>query len=75
MKRLLLQASRDSAVTFRGIVSDTTDCRLVNWEEMALNQYLYDQGEVVRLFRAPQGTGLGLSLLQRPWQAALLLRH
>ena len=59
VERLLLQASRDSAVTFRGIDSDTTDCRLVNWEEMNLNQYLYLQGEVVRLFRAPQGPDSG----------------
>lgn len=57
--RTLLQAVRDSAVTFRGIDSVTSDCRVENWEEMELNQYLYLQGEVVRLFRAPQGPDSG----------------
>ena len=57
--RVLLQAVRDSAVTFRGIDSTTPDCRVENWEEMELNQYLYLQGEVVRLFRAPQGPDSG----------------
>ncbi len=59
VERILLQAVRDSAVTFRGIDSESTDCRVVNWEEMELNQYLYLQGEVVRLFRAPQGPDSG----------------
>jgi hypothetical protein len=57
--RVLLQAVRDSNVTFRGIDSVTRDCRLVNWEEMQLNQYLYINGEVVRLFRAPRGPDSG----------------
>jgi WD40 repeat protein len=57
--RVLLQAVRDSQVTFRGIDSLTTDCRVENWEEMELNQLLYLQGEVVRLFRAPQGPDSG----------------
>lgn len=59
--RTLLQAVRDSAVTFRGIDSVTVDCRVENWEEMELNQYLYLQGEVVRLFRAPQGPDSGFN--------------
>jgi hypothetical protein len=57
--RVLLQAVRDSAITFRGIDSNTPDCRVENWEEMELNQYLYFQGEVVKLFRAPQGPDSG----------------
>jgi WD40 repeat protein len=57
--RLLLQAVRNSAVTFRGVDSVTTDCRVENWEEMELNQWLYLQGEVVKLFRAPQGPDSG----------------
>ncbi len=57
--RLLLQAVRNSAVTFRGIDSVTTDCRVENWEEMELNDLLYLQGEVVKLFRAPQGPDSG----------------
>ena len=57
--RTLLQATRESAVTFRGIDSITPDCRVENWEEMELTQYLYLGGEVVRLFRAPQGPDSG----------------
>jgi len=57
--RLLLRAVRDSAVTFRGIDSVTTDCRVENWEEMELNEFLYLQGEVVKLLRAPQGPDSG----------------
>ncbi|PYI87114.1 MAG: hypothetical protein DME26_07195, partial [Verrucomicrobia bacterium] len=59
VERLLLQAVRDSHVTFRGIDSTSPDCRVENWEEMELNQYLYLQGEVVKLFRAPQGPDSG----------------
>jgi WD40 repeat protein len=59
VERLMLQAVRNSAVTFRGIDSNTADCRVDNWEEMELNQYLYLQGEVVKLFRAPQGPDSG----------------
>ena len=57
--RVVLQAVRDSNVTFRGIDSVTRDCRLTNWEEMQLNQLLYLNGEVVRLFRAPRGPDSG----------------
>lgn len=59
VSRALLRAVRDSNVTFRGIDSVTADCRVENWEEMELNQYLYLQGEVVKLFRAPRGPDSG----------------
>ena len=59
IERLLLQAVRNSAVTFRGIDSVATEVRVDNWEEMELNELLYLQGEVVRLFRAPQGPDSG----------------
>ena len=59
VERLLLQAVRNSAVTFRGIDSNTTDCRVDNWEEMELNEFLYLQGEVVKIFRMPQGPDSG----------------
>ncbi len=59
--RTILQAVRASAVTFRGIDSTTVDCRVENWEEMELNQLLYLQGEVVKLFRAPQGPDSGFN--------------
>ena len=39
--RTLLQAVRDSYITFRPIDSNSRSCRLFNWEEMDLNQYLY----------------------------------
>ncbi|MBI3416849.1 MAG: hypothetical protein HY043_16285, partial [Verrucomicrobia bacterium] len=57
--RLQLQAVRNSAVTFRGIDSTATDVRVDNWEEMELNQFFYLQGEVAKLFRAPQGPDSG----------------
>jgi WD40 repeat protein len=53
--RALLQATRDSAVTFRGADSNAVGFRLLHWEEMELNQYLYVGGEVVKLYRFPQG--------------------
>ncbi len=59
VERVLLQAVRDSNVTFRGIDSDTRDCRVTNWEEMQLNQLLYLKGEVVKLFRSPRGPDSG----------------
>lgn len=53
--RVLLRAVRDSYITFRPVASDARGARLWQWEEMDLDQYLYMQGEVVRLFRAPRG--------------------
>jgi hypothetical protein len=55
VERLLLQAVRNSAITFRPITSTQNEARVENWEEMELNDLLYMQGEVVKLFRAPQG--------------------
>jgi WD40 repeat protein/mono/diheme cytochrome c family protein len=59
VERALLQAVRDSAITFRGIDSNSPDCRVDNWEEMELNEFLYLQGEVVKIFRMPQGPDSG----------------
>lgn len=53
--RLVLQAVRDTAVTFRGADANATGFRITNWEEMELNQYLYVGGEVCRLFQFPRG--------------------
>lgn len=53
--RVQLAAVRDSAITFRAFGANATGARLVNWEEMDLNQFLYMQGEVVKLFLAPRG--------------------
>lgn len=57
--RVLLQAVRDSYVTFRGIDSNTRDCRLQNWEEMDLNQFVYMNGEVAKLWLWPRGPDSG----------------
>jgi WD40 repeat protein len=59
IERMLLQAVRDSNVTFRGIDGNTLDCRLTNWEEMQLNQWVYLNGEVLKLFRSPRGPDSG----------------
>lgn len=55
VERVKLRAVRDSYINFRPIDANNAGARLQNWEEMQLNQYLYLNGEVVRLFRAPQG--------------------
>ncbi len=60
--RVRLQAVRDSHITFRGIDSRTFDIRLQHWEEMDLNQYVYLNGEVVRLFLYPRGPDSGFQL-------------
>jgi hypothetical protein len=59
VERLLLQAVRDSHLTFRQIDSNTDDLRVENWQEMELNQFMCLQGEVCRIFRMPQGPDSG----------------
>lgn len=53
--RARLQAVRNSAITFRPETSDDPGIRFENWEEMELNDFLWCGGEVMKLFRAPQG--------------------
>jgi WD40 repeat protein/mono/diheme cytochrome c family protein len=53
--RVLLRAVRDSYIEFRPIGPNDGGGRLKNWEEMELNDYLYLNGEVVKLFLAPRG--------------------
>jgi WD40 repeat protein len=61
--QVVLQAVRDSWFTFRGKNSvQTGDFRVHNWEEMDLDQYLYANGEVVRLWLAPRGTDSGFDV-------------
>ncbi|MHB8520782.1 MAG: c-type cytochrome domain-containing protein [Limisphaerales bacterium] len=55
VERVLLQAIRDSAITFRGIDSNAGGARLENWEEMDLDEFVYFQGDVAKIFRMPQG--------------------
>lgn len=61
VERLLLEAVRDSYITFRPIDSQTIDARVKNWEEMELNELLYLQGEVCKIFRMPQGPDSGFN--------------
>ncbi len=61
--RVLLQAVRNSYFTFRGKDSYTSDdFRLYNWEEMELNEFLYANGEVVRLWLYPRGPDSGFKV-------------
>jgi hypothetical protein len=59
IRRVTLQAVRDSAINFRRITSTQNNGRVDNWEEMELNEFLYMEGEVVKLFRTPQGPDSG----------------
>ena len=61
--RVLLQAVRDSYFTFRGKNSETIDdYRVHNWQEMELNEYLYANGEVVKLWLYPRGPDSGFKV-------------
>jgi WD40 repeat protein len=55
VQRVLLRAVRDSYLTFRPVDAVQNGGRFWQWEEMDLGQYLYLNGEVVKLFLAPQG--------------------
>lgn len=61
--QLKLQAVRDSWFTFRGKDSETSDdFRLQNYAEMELDQYLYANGEVTRLWLYPRGPDSGFKV-------------
>jgi len=63
VEHVVLQATRDSWFTFRGKDSDTSDdFRLQNWAEMELNEYLYANGEVVKLWLYPRGPDSGFKV-------------
>jgi WD40 repeat protein len=55
VERVLLRAVRDSYLTFRPIDANAGGGRFWHWQEMDLGQFLYLQGEVMKLFLAPQG--------------------
>jgi len=60
IERVRLQSVRESWLTFRGKNSDTSgDFRVFKWDEMNLNQYLYINGEVVKLWHYPRGPDSG----------------
>lgn len=63
VERVVLQAVRDSWFTFRGKDSETVDdFRLQNWAEMELDEYLYANGEVVKLWLYPRGPDSGFKV-------------
>jgi hypothetical protein len=63
VEQVMLQAVRDSWFTFRGKDSrQVGDFRLHNWEEMELDQYLYANGEVVKLWLYPRGPDSGFDV-------------
>ena len=58
--RVVLQALRPSYFTFRGHVSmELADFRLHKWQDMELNEYLYANGEVSKLWMYPRGPDSG----------------
>lgn len=60
VERLLLQATRSSWLTFRGKDANTSgDFRIQHWPEMDLNELLYCNGEVVKLWMYPRGPDSG----------------
>ncbi|MCA8986564.1 MAG: hypothetical protein KDA78_02925 [Planctomycetaceae bacterium] len=61
--RTNLQAVRESYFTFRGKDSNQTgDFRIFNWTEMSLDEYLYANGEVTRLYHYPRGADSGFNV-------------
>ncbi|WP_165069072.1 c-type cytochrome domain-containing protein [Paludisphaera rhizosphaerae] len=58
--RVVLQAVRESYFTFRGKDGNQfNDFRIFNWEEMSIDEYLYANGEVAKLWLAPRGADSG----------------
>lgn len=58
-----MQAVRDSWFTFRGKDSNVSnDFRVFYWQEMELDDFLYSDGEVVRLSRYPRGPDSGFDV-------------
>lgn len=63
VEQVVLQAMRDSWLTFRGKDSSTSsDFRVHNWEEMELNEFLFVNGEVVKLHLYPRGPDSGFNV-------------
>jgi hypothetical protein len=61
--RVLLQSVKDSYFTFRGKNgTQADDFRIFNWEEMELNELLYCNGEVVKLYHYPRGPDSGFQI-------------
>ncbi|HMP06264.1 MAG TPA: hypothetical protein PJ982_07945 [Lacipirellulaceae bacterium] len=60
LPQVVLQAVRDSYLKYRSQDSDElNDFRLHNWEEMEINEYVYLNGDVMRLWFYPRGVDSG----------------
>ncbi len=81
VEQVVLQALRDSWLTFRGKDSKTSnDFRVHNWEEMELNELLYVNGEVVKLHLYPRGPDSGFKVYpgfgnRRTWFQTTPMSH
>jgi hypothetical protein len=53
--RLLMQAVRDSYNNFRSVDANNPDIRLQNWEEMELNEFVWFNGDIMKIIRMPRG--------------------
>ncbi|MCA9130236.1 MAG: hypothetical protein KDB22_24280 [Planctomycetales bacterium] len=61
--RTRMQALRESYFTFRGKDSSTSDdFRLHQWEDMELDEYLYSNGEITKLWMYPRGPDSGFKV-------------
>ena len=60
IERAVLQAVRSSWLTFRGKDSTTSDdFRIQHFREMEINEFLYCNGEIVKLWMYPRGPDSG----------------
>lgn len=80
VERVRLRAVRDSAITFRGTDAVGSGVRLENWEEMELDEFLHFGGEVVKLFRMPQGPDSDMTFYtsngkRRPYFGTTAVNH
>lgn len=81
VEQVVLQAVRDSWLTFRGKDSSTSnDFRVHNWEEMELNELLFVNGEVVKLHLYPRGPDSGFIVYpgfgdRRTWFQTTAMSH
>ncbi len=67
--RVILQAVRSSYFTFRGIDSlDVNDIRMHGAADMELNEYVYSNGDVMKLWLLPHGPDSGLRCLSGGWR-------
>ncbi len=57
-----LQAVRNTAINFRGVDAINADLRLDHYEEMELNEFLYLNGDIMKLLRMPQGPDSGMQM-------------